>query len=157
MAQQIWNVDTGECLHVLDGHEQEIYSVAFDGVRVVSGGMDTTVRVWDAMSGSVHSHILTIPTRDPIVITGNASHYYKGTRPSCVNYNSALPLGCSPLGDPTDVSLRSTCTTIPPCSVSLPTTLPSRLSSSIRTSSSPAATMDGYGCMKPRVGLPSAI
>lgn len=53
MAWQIWNVDTGECLHVLAGHEQEIYSVAFDGVRVVSGGMDTTVRVWDAISGSV--------------------------------------------------------------------------------------------------------
>lgn len=50
---QIWNVDTGECLYVLTGHDQEIYSVAFDGIRVVSGGMDTTVRVWDAMTGFV--------------------------------------------------------------------------------------------------------
>lgn len=53
-ACQVWDVDTGECLHVLVGHEQEIYSVAFDGVRVVSGGMDTTVRVWDALSGLVY-------------------------------------------------------------------------------------------------------
>ena len=60
MVRQIWNVDTGECLHVLSGHEQEIYSVAFDGVRVVSGGMDTTVRVWDAMSGLVHPHKLIV-------------------------------------------------------------------------------------------------
>lgn len=50
---QIWNVDTGKCLYVLTGHDQEIYSVAFNGIRVVSGGMDTTVRVWDAMTGFV--------------------------------------------------------------------------------------------------------
>ena len=62
MVRQIWNVDTGECLHILAGHNQEIYSVVFDGVRVVSGGMDTTVRVWDATTGSVHPHILIILT-----------------------------------------------------------------------------------------------
>lgn len=33
------------------GHYHQIYSVAFDGVRIASGGLDTTVRVWDASTG----------------------------------------------------------------------------------------------------------
>jgi F-box and WD-40 domain protein CDC4 len=50
---RVWNIDTGECIHVLRGHFHQIYSVAFDGVRIASGGLDTTVRVWDALSGYV--------------------------------------------------------------------------------------------------------
>ncbi|THU86024.1 WD40 repeat-like protein [Dendrothele bispora CBS 962.96] len=37
--------------HTLSGHLSPIYSLAFDGVRVVSGGLDTTVRVWDVEGG----------------------------------------------------------------------------------------------------------
>jgi F-box and WD-40 domain protein CDC4 len=48
---KIWDIDTGECLHVLVGHYHQIYSVAFDGIRIASGGLDTTVRVWDASTG----------------------------------------------------------------------------------------------------------
>ena len=48
---KLWDVDTGQCLHVLRGHMHQIYSVAFDGVRIASGGLDTTVRVWDAVTG----------------------------------------------------------------------------------------------------------
>jgi len=44
-------LDTGECLHVLQGHFQELYTVAFDGVLVATGSLDTTVRVWDAQTG----------------------------------------------------------------------------------------------------------
>lgn len=48
---QIWDVDTGECLHVLNGHQHQIYAVAFDGVRVASGSLDSTVRIWSAKTG----------------------------------------------------------------------------------------------------------
>ena len=52
-AFQVWDVDTGECLHVLRGHFHQLYSVAYDGVRIASGGLDTTVRVWNAETGWV--------------------------------------------------------------------------------------------------------
>ncbi|BGP56202.1 hypothetical protein JCM8202v2_003815 [Rhodotorula sphaerocarpa] len=52
-ASSLWNVDTGECLHVFRGHFSKIYSVAFDGARVVTGSLDSTVRVWSAQDGTL--------------------------------------------------------------------------------------------------------
>lgn len=49
--EKVWDIDTGECVHVLRGHFHQIYSVAFDGTYIASGGLDTTVRVWDANTG----------------------------------------------------------------------------------------------------------
>ena len=48
---QLWDVDTGKCLQVFRGHFNQIYTVAFDGKIIASGGLDTTVRVWDAQTG----------------------------------------------------------------------------------------------------------
>ncbi|KZP19671.1 WD40 repeat-like protein [Athelia psychrophila] len=41
----------GRCRWVLRGHTQQVYVVACDGVRVASGGLDATVRVWGVDSG----------------------------------------------------------------------------------------------------------
>ena len=43
---------TGRCLHVLKGHQLQIYAIAFDGVYVATGSSDSTVRVWDAATGA---------------------------------------------------------------------------------------------------------
>lgn len=51
ICSKIWNIDTGECLQVLRGHLHQIYSVAFDGAHIASGGLDTTVRVWNPNTG----------------------------------------------------------------------------------------------------------
>lgn len=50
---KIWNPNTAEELRTLEGPEQEIISVAFspDGKRLVAGGNDKLVYVWDMESG----------------------------------------------------------------------------------------------------------
>lgn len=48
---QVWNLETGECLHVLRGHYHQIYDVAFDGEKVATGSLDSTVRIWSAATG----------------------------------------------------------------------------------------------------------
>jgi len=44
----VWDFFTGEYLHTVEGHTNEISKVIItpDGRRVVSGSFDTTLRVW---------------------------------------------------------------------------------------------------------------
>ena len=55
----IYDADTGQELNLLTGHTSPVYSVAFsrDGRYLVSGSMDSTVRLWDAETGK---HIKTL-------------------------------------------------------------------------------------------------
>ncbi|KAF9580793.1 hypothetical protein BGW38_002412 [Lunasporangiospora selenospora] len=48
---KVWNAETGECLNTLFGHEEGVWSLAFDKLRIVSGSLDKTVKVWDTESG----------------------------------------------------------------------------------------------------------
>ncbi|KAG0043285.1 hypothetical protein BGZ83_011628 [Gryganskiella cystojenkinii] len=48
---KIWNVETGECLNTLFGHEEGVWSLAFDKLRIISGSLDRTVKVWDTETG----------------------------------------------------------------------------------------------------------
>lgn len=52
----VWSITNEglECLHTLRGHEGAIYCIAFVGngdSRVVTGGADATVRLWDIDDG----------------------------------------------------------------------------------------------------------
>lgn len=53
---QLWDVDTGQCLFVYTGHFAQIYAVAFDGQRIATGSLDSTVRIWSARTGYGSSH-----------------------------------------------------------------------------------------------------
>src|SRR5205807_1052281 len=50
---RLWEVSTGQCLNVLQGHAEWVRSVAFspDGHLLVSGSNDHTIRLWDVSTG----------------------------------------------------------------------------------------------------------
>jgi hypothetical protein len=51
---RVWDISTGVQLSKLKGHTSYVMSVAFsnDGMLIVSGSFDQSVRVWDALTGA---------------------------------------------------------------------------------------------------------
>ena len=45
---RLWDVDTGTCKQVLEGHKEEIFSCAFnyDGNTIITASKDNTCRIW---------------------------------------------------------------------------------------------------------------
>ncbi len=50
---RLWDVETGRCLRVFEGHTGDVWSVAWsaDERRALSGAGDKTVRLWDVETG----------------------------------------------------------------------------------------------------------
>ncbi|BGP54082.1 SCF ubiquitin ligase complex subunit cdc4 [Rhodotorula sphaerocarpa] len=59
MTVRVWDVVTGECRHVLRGHEQKVYSVVYDPIRkqCASGSMDFSVRLWSTETGECRAKL----------------------------------------------------------------------------------------------------
>jgi WD40 repeat protein len=61
---RLWDVRTGECLKVLQGHDNWVWSVAFslDGHSIASASQDETIKLWDAKTGDC---LKTLPVPKP--------------------------------------------------------------------------------------------
>jgi WD40 repeat protein len=46
--RRLWDLESGACLQVLEGHTDEIFSCAFnyEGDTLISGSKDNTCRIW---------------------------------------------------------------------------------------------------------------
>jgi WD40 repeat protein/serine/threonine protein kinase len=53
-AIQVWDVESGDCVRVLEGHQRVVQSVCVsaDGRRLLSGSQDGEVRLWEVDTGT---------------------------------------------------------------------------------------------------------
>lgn len=85
---RLWDIETGQCLHVLMGHVAAVRCVQYDGNKVVSGAYDYTVKVWDPESESC-THTLQGHTNRVYSLQVRPAHV-----PSCCL--APLQLPCPP-------------------------------------------------------------
>ena len=45
---RLWDVETGECKQILDGHKEDIFSCAFNysGDTIITASKDNTCKIW---------------------------------------------------------------------------------------------------------------
>ena len=73
---RVWDVETGQCLSILEGHTSGVYAVSLtpDGRRAVSGSGDKTLRVWNVESGQclvmISAPITSIAIKYPQIVVG---------------------------------------------------------------------------------------
>lgn len=46
----LWNVESGDCLRILKGHEDLVRCLRFDSKRIVSGAYDGKIKIWDLVA-----------------------------------------------------------------------------------------------------------
>lgn len=48
---RLWNINTGECIRIYNGHSAAVNAVHWKDDKIVSGSGDRTIRIWDLESG----------------------------------------------------------------------------------------------------------
>jgi F-box and WD-40 domain protein CDC4 len=76
----VWSIESGECVHVLEGHTSKIYEVAVKNDILITGSLDTTVKLWSLSTGEAlttlngHGSLVALlnTTRNDILVSGSA-------------------------------------------------------------------------------------
>ncbi|MBN1215595.1 MAG: TIR domain-containing protein [Candidatus Lokiarchaeota archaeon] len=88
---KIWNLETGELYHNINGHDDEITSIdlSSDGSRIVSGSEDSTVKLWKLDTGNLMRNFtfhdgaifdVLITPNDEYIISTSEDKYAKITK-----------------------------------------------------------------------------
>ncbi len=86
-GMRIWNIESGKCLHTLEGHTGSIKTTALslNGKRFISGSEDKTVKIWDVESGkclhTLKGHTGSIRA---LALTSNAERLVSGSEDKTV-------------------------------------------------------------------------
>lgn len=91
----VWDILSGSCKNVLEGHSGEVLSVVLTrrGRFAVTGSMDGTARVWDLAAGSAHlqrAHagrvhgLIATPNGTSVISYGTLSAGYNNRMKSAV-------------------------------------------------------------------------
>lgn len=84
---RIWDVDSGQCLHILEGHTEGVWQLAVsqDGRFIASAAHDGLVRVWDGENGTF---LRTLHGQSgyamSVAFSSDGSHIVGGTSNYCV-------------------------------------------------------------------------
>jgi F-box and WD-40 domain protein CDC4 len=57
----------------LTGHQSQIYAIAFDGINIATGSLDTSVRIWDGKTGYIFLRNVLIHRTEKAVLMGHTS------------------------------------------------------------------------------------
>lgn len=79
---RVWDLRNGNLLERFVGHSNSVYSVAFspDGLSIVSGSLDKTLRIWDLSSTTIAA-LSVAPVEagtGSVVVTTNCRHVFTG-------------------------------------------------------------------------------
>jgi WD40 repeat protein len=94
----LWNVRTGKCVENLQGHYDQLTSVAFmpDGMGLVSVSKDMTVKSWDSsFLGSEPKALESSPAvRDLNAKSDKVCHFYSILAYGCITFLFLEPGSC---------------------------------------------------------------
>ena len=68
----LWDLKTGQCLKIFQGHTATIWSLAFssDNLTLVSGSEDETIRLWNLKTGENQKTLRAKKVYDGMQIKG---------------------------------------------------------------------------------------
>jgi F-box/WD-40 domain protein MET30 len=47
---RVWDIDSGKCIKILQGHNSRVTGLHFDESKIVSCSHDGTIRIWNALT-----------------------------------------------------------------------------------------------------------